>query len=178
MALLVVSAAMPAPGYGARLMPAGLELGNGPDPYAPAVSRMVRSIAEFSRWPDETRPLTLCIVGPTDHAEDITTYQLSRGRTLSPVRIASSEATAAQCDALYIGRMSLAEQRRLADLTLGGAVLTIAENDPACRSRAMFCLLFQANSLSFRLNIDAVSRSQVRVDSRVLRMNYTGKDRG
>ena len=47
------------------------------------------------------------------------------------------------------------------------------------------CLLFQADSLSFRMNLDALSRSGVRIDPRVLRMGgravviafHSGEDR-
>lgn len=161
-----------------ELQPVGLELGSGADPYAPAVARMVRSIAEFTSWQGDDRRIRLCILGPTDHADEIVEAPLSGGRRLVPVRYANPAASIADCEAIYIGRMSLEDQRRIAGQAMGRDVLTIAENDPACRSHAMFCLLFQANSLSFRLDTDAVSRSGVRVDPRVLRLQYSGKDRG
>jgi hypothetical protein len=155
----------------------GLDLGEGPDPYASAVSRVVRSLAEFSRWPDESQALTLCLVGPSDHAQQIAGYSLSRGRSLRTRRYPAASLPSDRCDMIYIGRMSLEQQRMLTAEALGKPVLTIAENDPACRSRAMFCLLFQVDSLSFRMNIDAISRSPVRVDPRVLRMATNGGER-
>ena len=60
--------------------------------------------------------------------------------------------------------------RRLIASTTGRPVVTIVEADLACRSGAMFCLLYAPQSLSFRLSIDAVSRSTVRIDPRVLRL--------
>ena len=53
-------------------------------------------------------------------------------------------------------------------------VLTIAEADPDGRSQAMFSLLFRPGALNFRLNIDAVSRSGLKVDPRVLRLAQGG----
>ena len=50
-------------------------------------------------------------------------------------------------------------------------MVTIAEADPGCRSQAMFCLLPGKDDLSFELNIDAVARSGVAIDPRLLRMS-------
>ncbi|MEO7470390.1 MAG: YfiR/HmsC family protein, partial [Sphingobium limneticum] len=45
---------------------------------------------------------------------------------------------------------------------------------PDCGSGAIFCLLYAPQTLSFQLNIDAVSRSAVRIDPRVLRLSKGG----
>lgn len=154
----------------AQLIQTDLPLGDGPDPYAEPVRNMVAGIVGYSRWPEDLRTVRLCVVGPTDHTDRLDTRSLARGRLLRPAQVAAADASAANCDAVYLGRLSLVEQRRIADSLQGAAVLTIAENDPGCRSRAMFCLLFEADGLSFRVNLDAVSRSQIRIDPRVLRM--------
>lgn len=154
----------------------GLPLADGPDPYGSAVSRLVGSLAEYSRWPDEREPLELCVVGPANHADRIAARALSRNRWMRAPRSVGMEPPAS-CDIVYIGRLPPADQRRVTALLLNRPVLTIAENDPTCRSRAMFCLLFGADALSFRLNIDAVSRSPIRVDARVLRLAANPDDR-
>lgn len=150
-----------------------LELDGGSNPYAKAVARLVRSIAEYSRWPDETRPLSLCVAGPAYHAGQLGDFQLSRKRLMRLRKVAPTPAAVGNCDAIYLGRISFENQRLLNDSVRGKAVLTIAENDPACRSRAMFCLTFQVDALSYQMNLDAVSRSGVRVDPRVLRLAAT-----
>lgn len=164
----VVLAATPAP------TTVGMPLGNEADPYTPAVARLVRSIVMYSRWPDDPRSLRACLVGPTDHGGDLLAGKAvaSVGVTASAVSMAAAQPSS--CEIVYIGRLSLDEQRAITARMRGSAVLTIAENDPACRSRAMFCLLFEAEALSFRLNIDAVASSQVRIDPRVLRMGAGG----
>ena len=48
--------------------------------------------------------------------------------------------------------------------------LVLAEADPPCAGEAMFCLMHQRDALSFQLDIDAVARSAVRIDPRVLRL--------
>lgn len=153
-----------------QITQADLPLGDGANPYAVPVARMVGSIIEYTRWPTETPVVRLCVVGPADHADQVQARPLSRGRSLRRMMLATGSPLPDSCDVVYIGRLSLPEQRRLADSLAGRAVLTIAENDPACRSRAMVCLLFEADGLSFRINLDSLSRSQVRIDPRVLRM--------
>ena len=147
-----------------------MPLGNEPDPYGAAVAKTVNAIAMYTRWPDNPAVLRACVVGPADHADDLLAGKYVAASGVRSVRSVASDVRPAACEIVYIGRLSLDQQRAVTDSVRGGAVLTIAENDPACRSRAMFCLMFQADSLSFRLNIDAVADSQIRVDPRVLRI--------
>lgn len=156
-------------------MTVGLPLGNEADPYSPAVARMVKAVVQYTRWPKSAPPKRVCVVGPADHASDLLAGREIGNVGFSAVQMGAESVTAAGCEVVYIGRLSLEQQRAITDRVRGAAVLTIAENDPACRSRAMFCLLFEADSLNFRLNIDAVASSQVRIDPRVLRMSAGGR---
>lgn len=149
-------------------LPAGLPLGNEADPYPPVVARLVRAFVQYSRWPGNPPTLRACVIGPADHADDLLAGKEVGAIGVEVVQRSVDTLRAADCALVYMGRLSLDEQRLVTARMKGEAVMTIAENDPACRSRAMFCLLFEARSLSFRLNIDAVSQSLVRVDPRVL----------
>ncbi len=155
----------------AQVSKAGLSLDAGPAPYAGPLARTLTAIAEYSRWPSERETLRLCLAGPSDHAERFTVQPLARGRQLRPVAGPVSAIAPERCEIVYLGRLSLAEQRAIIAGLRETAVLTIAENDPACRSGAMICLLFELDEMAFRINLDAVSRSQVRIDPRVLRMS-------
>lgn len=147
-----------------------MPLGNEPDPYGPAVAKTVHAIVMYTRWPGDPATLRACVVGPTDHADDLLAGKHVTSVGVRAFRSEAADVKSASCEIVYLGRLSLEQQRSVTDSVRGGAVLTIAENDPACRSRAMFCLLFQADSLSFRLNVDAVASSKVRIDPRVLRI--------
>ena len=155
---------------------ASLPRGAGADPYAPAVGRVVGAIIEYSRWPAPRPAVDLCIVGPSYHSELLTSHRLRSGRDLNVLRLAADAELSERCDAVFIGQLPLARQIGVTDALRGRAVLTIAENDPDCRSRAMVCLLFAEDALSFRLNIDSVSRSRVRIDPRVLRLGMGNSD--
>ena len=93
---------------------------------------------------------------------------------LRPSHVAAQPAALAGCDVVYIGSVPLPAQRQLTAAVRGRGVLTIAENDPGSSSEAMFALTYKPGGLSFRLNIDAVSRSGLRVDPRVLRVAKSG----
>lgn len=143
--------------------------------YDPAVARVVQSLAEFTRWPSPENPLQLCVAGPALHAGRLDGLRLADGRRIERRALAPAAVTPAICDAVYIGQISFPAQRQLTAALRGRGVMTIAEADPACRSQAMFCLTFAAQAVSFRLNIDAVARSGLRVDPRVLRLSTGGQ---
>lgn len=154
----------------APLTEVGLPLGNEADPYAPAVARMLHLLTGYTRWPEPRERLRLCVIEPADHADVISSSAFAKKTGIGVLPAAQQDMAGKNCDIVYIGRLSMDAQRKVTRALRGKPVLTVAENDPACRSQAMICLLFEAESLSFRLNVDAVSRSQVRIDPRVLRM--------
>lgn len=148
----------------------GLPLANDADPYERPAARVVTLLAGFTHWPNRPESLRLCVVQPADHAGGLTALGFARETGILATLVTAQTVAEVNCQIVYVGRMSIVEQRAITDAFRGRPTLTVAENDPACRSRAMICLLFEANSLSFRLNIDAISRSGVRIDPRVLRM--------
>lgn len=148
--------------------------GGGDDAYAQPVARMVQSMIEYSRWPSQRNPVHLCVAGPALHAGRLDGLRLSDGRTIQRRAVPASPVALAGCDALYIGAVAGPVARQLTDAVRGRGVLTIAEADPDGRAQAMFSLVFRPGSLNFRLNIDAVSRSGLKVDPRVLRLAQGG----
>jgi hypothetical protein len=168
MAPMVLTAATPT-------TPVSLPLNSSATRFSDGAARTVQSILEFSRWPSQPDPVRLCIVGPALHADRLGDLVLSGGRAIERRNLSQNAgAISSLCDALYIGQMDQAAMRRLTARVRGTATVTIAENDPECRSEAMFCLIFEPRALSFQINVDAVSRSVVRIDPRVLRMSKGG----
>jgi len=150
---------------------ASVPLTTGADRLATGAARVVGAILEYTRWPAGQTPLVLCVVGPALHAGGMDHLSLSNGRTVVRRTIsANAEPAGLECDALYLARLDPETLRRWTRAARGMAIVTIAEDDPGCRSEAMFCLRFMPAALSFDLNIDAVSRSGVRIDPRVLRL--------
>ncbi len=152
--------------------PASLVLGAGPDRFAEGVARTVASVLTYTRWPDRPNPVRLCVVGSARHAARLDDGELPGGVVIKRRDVAANARDlGADCDALYIGALASPAMQRLTADVRRKPVVTIAESDPDCRGGAMFCLLFAAKELSFEMNVDAISRSAVRIDPRVLRMS-------
>lgn len=159
-----------------ELTPVALRIAADDEEARQATTHLVHSILEYTRWPTRSDQVRLCVVGPAIYSSVPAELSLGNGRRLSQRRVAASDtASARSCDALYLGAIGLERLRAWNSTVRGAAVVTIAEDDPACASEAMFCLKYAlANGrreISFDINSDAVARSQVRIDPRVLRLS-------
>nr|WP_294847524.1 YfiR family protein [uncultured Sphingomonas sp.] len=135
-----------------------------------SVAAMVGGIISYSEWPQTQSPLKVCVAGAADHAEQIGRGQAGTNQRLSVARIDDS-APIISCNVLYLGDLPKPKRDRLLASARARPVLTIIEDDPLCRSGAMFCLLTGQIPPTFRLNLDSVARSQVKIDPRVLRIS-------
>ncbi|WP_404712243.1 YfiR family protein [Sphingomonas sp. MMS24-J13] len=164
--LVAIALAMSPPGY----KPVSTPIADGAAEQA--VADMLTGIASFTRWPTPHMPLRLCLAGVARFVTKTPNSLLNQEllvRALPP-SIAAGQ-IADQCDIVYLGALAPAPAARLLAATRNAPILTIAEDDPACRSGAMFCLQVGPGRTSFELNLDAVSRGGVTIDPRVLRLS-------
>lgn len=150
--------------------PVAMTVGAGAAGQAAATARMVRSFIDFTRWPSQPNPVSLCVVGPAGNAGQLDSLSTSDGRRVARRVVSVTALPGAGCHVAYFGRLEPAALKQAVLSVRGKGVLTIAESDPACRSQAMFCVKPGGQTLGFAVNIDAVSRSGLKVDPRVLRM--------
>ena len=133
------------------------------------VARTVGGMISYTRWPAPRAVLHLCVSGTTAHAGAFDRVDQAAGRPVNAQRIAPGSA-AQGCDILYMGVMQAVDRQRMMRAIRDRPVLSIAESDPACRGGTIFCLQVLPDRVGFRLSIDAVSRSSVRIDPRVLQI--------
>jgi len=151
--------------------PVSLRMAPGDEGARQATGHLVRSILEYTRWPARPDPIRLCVVGPALYRFSSSQFTIGDGRNVAPRALPASDTAAAKsCDALYLGDIGLDRTRAWSTAVRGAAVVTITQADPACASEAMFCLIYGKREMSFEINVDALARSQVRVDPRVLRL--------
>lgn len=137
-----------------------------------ATARLVKSILEYTRWPQRRAAIDLCVVGQSGLGESFPYAVLDNGIPIRRRSLGQLDFDATQgCDALYLGRIDLDRARQWNARVRGAPVVTIAEQDSQCVSEAMICLIYGKKNISFQLNIDAVARSKVRIDPRVFRMS-------
>ena len=137
------------------------------------VAELILGIIHFTRWPDSIKDLQLCIVGETDHADFLLNTDLMVGdylietRTIDDAQLLSNVDS---CQVIFFGHYDV---RRINDFyaqLYGSPVLTIEEWNDDCRVGGMFCLYDNQGKLGFKVNLDAVGRSQVRIHPGVLRL--------
>lgn len=137
------------------------------------VAELILGIIHFSRWPDNQKDLQLCIVGHTVHAEFLLATQLKVGDfVIDSQWIADSDVLLRvdTCQVLYFGDYDRGHINDFYAKFYGNPVLTIDESNEACRVGGMFCLHYNEGKLGFKVNLDAVGRSQVRIHPGVLRL--------
>lgn len=135
------------------------------------VSQVVTGIFSYARWPRPLSPVRLCITGPTEYAD-----LLLHKPPASPIPLQSrrllpeSSLLESQCDAVYLGILPDQERTRLLARLVGKPILTISESSPNCNDGSLFCLNIFDEQASFKVNLDAVERSGIRIHPNVLRL--------
>lgn len=138
------------------------------------VARVVYGILSYSYWPDDKALRTLCAVGPSRYTAVLEASASTQLRERITFRFSSVDEVIGQqpCDAIYIGHLAAQQLNRLLKATAGKPVVTILEHSQYCDEGALICLQAQSPGvLSFQVNLDAVSLSQVRVSPQVLKMS-------
>jgi len=140
---------------------------------AAAVTQVVLGILSYARWPVEPEPLRLCLVGPTEYADDLVKGTIqATGRPLLVRRLLAGNAGIAnECDAVYLGELSQAERSQLFSAISGHPVLSISEADDPCTVGSVFCLRVSDRQVAFDVNLDSVARSGVRIHPSVLQLS-------
>ncbi len=135
-----------------------------------AVTQVVLNIISYTRWPAGTTDLRLCVVPGPSHADALLKVPAAvAGHRILPAPLAlEADGDGADCDIVYFGMLSDAQQVRLRTAITSRPLLTISEDEPSCATGAMFCLDTQDGQVNFAVNLDSVARSGVQVSARVL----------
>jgi len=140
---------------------------------AQAVTQVVLGILSYARWPVEPAQLRLCIVGPTEYTDDLVkgTTQATGRPVVVRRLLADNPAIVSECDAVYIGKLTVDERSRLFASLIGHPVLSISEGGDQCTVGSLFCLRVGDEQVSFEVNLDSVARSGVRIHPSVLQLS-------
>ncbi|MEG1039719.1 MAG: YfiR family protein [Pseudomonas sp.] len=140
---------------------------------AAAVTQVVLGILSYARWPVEPEQLRLCLVGPTEYADDLVkgTTQPT-GRPVQVRRLLAADSRiSSECDAIYLGKLNPSERSQLFNAISGHPVLSISEADDPCTVGSVFCLRVSDRQVAFEVNLDSVARSGVRIHPSVLQLS-------
>lgn len=133
-----------------------------------SVRAIVSGIVSYTRWPALFAKPKLCIFSSSHYAHTLS-ESTSVSLPYTPQIVHNeSEALNATCDAIYFGNESPANQLELFRNYQGRALLLIAEQNAECVIGSAFCLIINEETVRFSVNLDALSRSGVRVNPDVL----------
>ncbi|WP_312627911.1 YfiR family protein [Scandinavium sp.] len=133
-----------------------------------AVREIVSGIVSYTRWPALNDKPTLCIFSSSAYVSALQKGD-AETRPYNPVTVQNEqEALASRCDALYFGLESPESQQAIVRQFASHPLLTLSEQNPDCAIGSAFCLQIRPQRVTFSVNLDALSRSGVRVNPDVL----------
>ncbi len=142
------------------------------DDKSQAAARTVLGILGYTRWPSAPQTVRLCVVGPTEYADELLkggTLPGDRRVLVRRMRVDDAELLA-QCDGVYVGMLDDTAWRQLRARLESQPLLSISERQELCLIGCMFCLDVRDSGVAFETNLDSVARSGVRVNPRVLQL--------
>jgi YfiR/HmsC-like len=139
-----------------------------------AVAQVVFGIISYTRWPADPAELHLCVVPPSNYTGALIQGAAhAPGRPVQVQRVAPDDpALGTTCDVVYIGAVNDDERARVFARLPGRAALTISEHDDECAVGSVFCLAIHDAQVSFKVNLDSLARSGVRVHPSVLQLAH------
>ena len=142
------------------------------DEKSQAVAQTVLGILGYTRWPSAPQTVRLCVVGPTEYADELLKGgTLPGGRQVQVRRMRLDDAELlSQCEGVYAGMLEDAAWRQLRARLDSRPLLSISERQALCLIGCMFCLDVRQGGVTFETNLDSVARSGVRVNPRVLQL--------
>lgn len=133
-----------------------------------SVRSIVSGIVSYTRWPSLSGQPKLCIFSSSRFTQALSDSGAAALPYVPLIVHNETEALNATCDAVYFGNESPANQLQLFRNYQGRALLLIAEQNPECVIGSAFCLIINEETVRFSVNLDALSRSGVRVNPDVL----------
>jgi len=139
----------------------------------------VLGIVDYSRWPGAPRPLTLCVAGLGPQSTELINAVLTpnASRPLSIRQVPVNASPPGLCDAVYFEGWREPEQRDALAALASRPVLTLGSGAGFCSGGGLFCLQPAGAGTRFSVNTDAVARSGLVVNARVLQLGRRGETR-
>ena len=136
------------------------------------VAHVVHGILSYARWPQQHDTLRLCVIAPTEYTDQL--WQNHELESRQPVQVrrllVDSPQLETECEAVYLGVIAENQRLELFNRLVGKPILTISESSKACSEGSLFCLGISDEHVGFKVNLDAVARSGIRIHPNVLQL--------
>ncbi len=139
------------------------------------IKKTVLGIMSYTRWTPPPTPINFCIVAAKhasalEHLDAMNSANgVSSANDIVVTKLDYNVTTlSTQCDVIYFGNVSPADQQKVLAARQNHTILTINEDNTDCEIGSSFCLQTSAAPITFLVNLDSLARSGVRVDPNVL----------
>ncbi len=125
------------------------------------------SILSYVKW--NTPAPTLCVIDNANIANQFqqVNKQLKYQYSIESIRLENFQN--ANCNAIFFTNTSPSAQQQFLNKFSSNALLSFSTNNKDCEIGSAFCLDIKPNGdTSFKINLDALTRSRIHVDPRVL----------
>ena len=133
------------------------------------------NFARFTEWPaaadSDGKPLVVGIVGDDPFGsilDEIVAAETVGGRALEVRRFSAADIDGDACDVLFVGSWTDPELERLLARLDGTGVLTVGETEAFAERGGIIALVTEQARVRFVVNVDAVSRSPLKLSSKLL----------
>lgn len=130
-------------------------------------SRLTLSIMSYTTWLNTNEPV-LCVINNPQIADLFQNRIQQLSYSYKVLAISSNNFNKSICHAVYFSNLSATQQHQLIQNYPSQALLSFSENNFSCEIGSIFCLYEQLNRATFKVNLDALSQTQIRIDPRVL----------
>ncbi|HAT7517051.1 YfiR family protein [Kluyvera ascorbata] len=134
-----------------------------------SVRSMVSGIVSYTRWPSLSGQPKLCIFSSSQYIQALSMASEQSALPYTPELVRNAQdALVAKCNGIYFGTETPDQQIELINQYHRQPLLVISEHNPDCTVGSAFCLVIDGGQVRFSVNLDALSRSGVRVHPDVL----------
>ena len=124
------------------------------------------SILSYAKW--NTSTPALCVIDNPNYAIQFNQALRQQGLHYKISSIRLNELDRSACNAIFLSTFSPQEEQKIIHSQKQDPLLSFSSTNIACEIGSAFCLYTRNNRTSFKVNLDSLSQSKVRVDPRVL----------
>ncbi|WP_228258839.1 YfiR family protein [Acinetobacter ihumii] len=128
---------------------------------------MTLAILSYSKWPNNVTP-TLCVIDNPTATQALQNLVKQSAYNYQVLGLTANNFPKSQCHAVFFSNISAAQQQNLINVYPNRNLLSFSSNNPECEIGSIFCLYYERGSMTFKVNLDALTHSQVHIDPRVL----------
>ena len=136
------------------------------------LAQLVLGIISYTQWSQLSEPVHLCVVDSAHYFNVLLPIQAqSQQRVIVWSKTAATTNLTQQCHVLFFEQTAPAQQQAMIEQRGIRRILTISLNNPSCAVGSSFCIATDQNTPSFRVNLDSLKQSGIKISSKVLALS-------